>query len=576
MAPNSSRESFPIPAAAPPPGRQAIRIRVMAGFAVLVCAILGLGAFAIVRESDGGDAIAALGLQRLPGAQALDELATRVERLRARQAHMLLADAAGLPKLANDVVEAEAGIRGALMAYQPLALPGEEARQANAIAGAWQAYAGQTGRLPDMLRANDRDRARQVLLSDSVTALAALQEAVQVARTLRQQDTAALARLALAEADGTRLWLGAAICLCAALCIGLGFAIIQGVCLPLGRMAEAMRLLAAREPVGEVPGSGRADEIGAMAEALQAFRGSLSAAERVAGEQAAERTVKEDRRGRLDELVRQFEARVGGMVSRLATSSSALEGTARSMTDTADQTNRQATNVASAADDASGGVQTVASAAEELSASIAEISRQVAQSARISDKAVADAQRTDAIVRALADGAQKIGDVVGLITNIAGQTNLLALNATIEAARAGDAGKGFAVVASEVKSLANQTARATEEIGLQIAQIQAATKEAVDAIRGITGTIEEVSAIATTIAAAVNEQGAATNEIARNVQQTAMATQNVTMNIGGVSQAATQTGAAAAEVLGAASELSRQAEQLSGEVNTFVMGVRAA
>jgi len=221
-------------------------------------------------------------------------------------------------------------------------------------------------------------------------------------------------------------------------------------------------------------------------------------------------------------------------------------------------------------------VQTVASAAEQLTASISEISRQVLQSSRITERAVADARRTDTVVRALSDGAQKIGDVVGLITSIAGQTNLLALNATIEAARAGDAGRGFAVVASEVKNLAQQTAKATDEIGAQIGQIQTATGEAVEAIRAITGVIEEVSTIATAIASAVEQQGAATAEIARNVQQTAVSAHEVTSNIAGVSQAANDTGAAAAQVLSAAEGLSRQAATLTDEVNEFAAGIRAA
>jgi methyl-accepting chemotaxis protein len=221
-------------------------------------------------------------------------------------------------------------------------------------------------------------------------------------------------------------------------------------------------------------------------------------------------------------------------------------------------------------------VQTVASAAEELTSSIGEISRQVAQSAKITTKAVDDARKTDTVVRALAEGAQKIGDVVGLINTIAAQTNLLALNATIEAARAGDAGKGFAVVASEVKSLATQTAKATEEIDGQIHQIRSATGEAVTAIQGIVSIIEEVSAIITTIAAAVEEQGSATEEISRNVHEAAAGTQEVTTAIGGVSQAATETGAAASEVLSASAALSKQADELSREMHGFASDVRAA
>ena len=262
--------------------------------------------------------------------------------------------------------------------------------------------------------------------------------------------------------------------------------------------------------------------------------------------------------------------------SVLSASVTDLERTALAMTGTVKRTTTQAETVAVAAGAASEGVQTAASAANQLTSTINEISRQVAQSAKISNQAVVDAQRTDTIVRALADGAEKIGHVVGLITTIAGQTNLLALNATIEAARAGDAGKGFAVVASEVKNLAGQTAKATEEIAAHVSQIQSATGEAVDAIRAITGTIEEVSTISTGIAAAIEQQGAATNEIARTVEQMARAAADVRTNIGGVSEAVTETEGSAGTMLHAAGDLSRQTVLLSTEVGSFLAEVRAA
>ncbi|PDT89223.1 chemotaxis protein [Bradyrhizobium sp. Y36] len=321
----------------------------------------------------------------------------------------------------------------------------------------------------------------------------------------------------------------------------------------------------------------RGDEIGRMAETLEVLRQTALTARALEAEQAATKTrTEQEKRDALIALADRFDASVGQLVGLMASGSGELEHTAKSMSSTAEGTNRRAAVVGSAATEASQRVQTVAAAAEELSSSITEISRQVAQSAEVTGRAVDSARRTDTIVRALSDGAQQIEHVAELISSIAAQTNLLALNATIEAARAGEAGRGFAVVASEVKSLASQTAEATREIGDKIAQIQGATKEAVDAIGGITATIEEVSRIATSIGAAIEEQGAATAEIARSVSQTAEATKEVTTNIGGVSTAANETGNAAGMVLTAASNLSKQAEQLSGEVGTFLAGVRAA
>jgi methyl-accepting chemotaxis protein len=357
----------------------------------------------------------------------------------------------------------------------------------------------------------------------------------------------------------------------------LSWLITRDVLGALQRLQGRMLSIATGSIDQAVAETDRGDEIGRMAETLETLRQTAMTARALEAQQIeAKQQGEQEKRDALISLANRFDASVGQLVGLMASGSTELETTAQSMTGTAQRTNQQATVVSTAAAEASTRVQTVASAAEELTSSISEISRQVAQSAKITGHAVESARRTDTIVRALADGAQQIEHVVELISNIAGQTNLLALNATIEAARAGDAGRGFAVVASEVKSLSSQTAEATKEISTRIAQIQGATKEAVEAIQGITATIEEVSTIAATITSSIEQQGVATAEIARNVTQTAQATQDVTSNIGGVSEAANETGNAAGLVLSAASNLSKQAEQLSGEVNTFLAGVRAA
>ena len=275
-----------------------------------------------------------------------------------------------------------------------------------------------------------------------------------------------------------------------------------------------------------------------------------------------------------EQLARDLENNVHSVLVELQQAGATLRTASQTMSGTADETSRQAANVASAAGQASSNVQTVASAAEELSSAISEIARQVAQSASIARKAADEARRTDVTVAGLSSAAAKIGEIVKLIATIAGQTNLLALNATIEAARAGEAGKGFAVVAQEVKNLATQTAKATEDITGQVGAIQTATNETVTVMKGIGATITEINEIATTIAAAVEEQGAATNEIARNVQQAAAGTSAVSHTIEQVTRAATETGSAATRVLQSSESVSSQSSRLESAIAGFLRSLR--
>jgi methyl-accepting chemotaxis protein len=346
---------------------------------------------------------------------------------------------------------------------------------------------------------------------------------------------------------------------------------------PIAYLTTVMEKLADGDLKVEIE-TGRRDELGKMAVAVQVFKDNAGEKVRLEQEQeASKQRAEEEKRQTMMEMADRFERQVKQVVDGVSSSATEMQATAQQMSATAEETTQQSASVAAASDEATANVQTVAATAEELSASIAEIGRQVNQSATIAANAVDEAETTNDTVQGLAEAASKIGDVVNLINEIAGQTNLLALNATIEAARAGEAGKGFAVVAGEVKNLANQTAKATQDISEQITAIQNETNDAVGAIERIRDVITEVNEIATTIATAVEQQGVSTQEIARNVQQAARGTQDVNQNIESVSKAAGETGAAANQVLTASQEMSRQAEGLRGEVDKFLQaGVTGA
>ena len=378
---------------------------------------------------------------------------------------------------------------------------------------------------------------------------------------------AAFARLVLIGIIGATLVAGI---LCA---LGSAYSISR----PIVAATKVMQLMANGDYRSAIPGAGRKDELGQMAQSLVVFKDGLLEAERARLDNSERmRQVEADRKTSMATVADQFQATIGSIVESVAAASGELQSAAGELTGTAETTEHLSGQVADASEQASINVQGIASAAEQLTAAFQEIARQVDVSSAMAGKAAQEAQVTDSRVTKLSHAAGRIGEFINLITAIAGQTNLLALNATIEAARAGESGKGFAVVAQEVKVLAAQTAKASQEISDQIAEIQATTTDSVGAIKDISATIQQIQDIAATIASTVSEQSAATMEIARGVQNAANGTAEVATNIGKVSTGASATGSAAAQVLLSAESLSAESSNLNTAVERFLSDIRAA
>ena len=362
------------------------------------------------------------------------------------------------------------------------------------------------------------------------------------------------------------------------LMIGGGlFSVGLGVIQPMTGMTDVMARLAGGRLDIEIPSLHRADEVGAMARAVQVFKENAERVQAMESEQAALKLkAEQDRKAAMGQVADGFEQAIGRIVQMVSSASSEIEVAAGSLTRTAEANNTLTATASSASGRASGNAQSAAAASEQMASSVTEIGRQVQQSETITDIAVRQAEQTNERIAELSQAASRIGEVVKLIAAVAEQTNLLALNATIEAARAGEAGRGFAVVASEVKALAAQTAKATEEIGAQIAQMQSATQQSVSAIKAIGATIGQISEISTAIAAAVEQQGTATQEIARNVQQAAQGAIEVGGCLADASRGSADAQAAARQVHGFARSLSQQGNALKIEVGKFLETVRAA
>jgi methyl-accepting chemotaxis protein len=343
---------------------------------------------------------------------------------------------------------------------------------------------------------------------------------------------------------------------------------------PLTEMAGAMGRLAKGDTALEIPGRGRSDEVGSMAEALERFREQAEANAAFEAAAAIERAARDRRQAMVESLTQEFGGSVASIMDRLRVSAGSMRDASVFMASATEQTRNRVADTAEGAQQNSSNLSAVAAATEEMTASVTEISRQVAEAARAAQDAVERANTTGATVRGLAESADQIGDVVRLITDIAGQTNLLALNATIEAARAGDAGKGFAVVASEVKTLASQTARATEQISAQISAIQAATGDAVGAVQEVANAIQRVNGVAGAIAAAVEEQDAVTRDISASVQSVAKQNDEAARAMREVSDVAEGARTSSGTVKVAAETVADVTGQLGEQMNGFLSGMR--
>jgi methyl-accepting chemotaxis protein len=207
----------------------------------------------------------------------------------------------------------------------------------------------------------------------------------------------------------------------------------------------------------------------------------------------------------------------------------------------AKRTQEQSEQASSSVSMAAMNARMVAGMMGEMQRGLSDVSRQVNEWQKLSEKSQAETEHTVENLKEFTAEVNRIASSVEVIETIADQIRMLALNAALEAARAGEYGRGFAVVASEVKELARQAAHAAEEVNLRLQSIHGAEARVEASVRTVYEGFAGVGKFTASVITSMTEHHASLDTITQYAQETAESAEGVVATLDGISSAAAET-----------------------------------
>jgi methyl-accepting chemotaxis protein len=524
----------------------------------------------------------------LPSVAVLGKSTANFELVRVRLARAIMAETPEQKAKAVSAYKAAvAQVDQSLQAYAPLVGDDRDALLYQTILKQWSDLKPPLEQVAQLSVQGHQSQANQLFQNEIVRDAEAMQQTLETttnyniseakrhtAKTV-DEAKAAIQRSTVAGAAG--------------LILGLFILSLFGrrVTSPLSKLEKAMEAMAQGQLDIEIPGSGKRDELGRIARALDEIK--LSIARRAVTDGNLQLAVQQQVTGALEQALLALKSgelthRIGeefpGKYQRLRDDFNAmieaLEDQIREVAAASTTVRAGASEISAAAQDLAARTEQQATTLGETTSTVMALTESVtnaraaavvaAQAAREAEKEATNSGRQmgDAVtaMTSIAATSEKMRSIVAIIDGISFQTNLLALNAGVEAARAGDAGRGFAVVANEVRGLAERSSKAASEIAELIVT---SGKEVQQGVEMVSQTQASLSRI---VQQAIDVSTMIADLSQKCVQQTE-AIEQVNGVIGNLDNATQLNAALVEEAAAAAASLANESERLAQVVGRF-------
>jgi len=509
-----------------------IRSTLLGLFALMAVLIAGQGWFAVSRLANLNHETVEITDNWLPSVNAIRELAYDTARYRNSIAlHVLSTDDAAMAKLEKDIEARRHAVEEVQGRYAKLISSPEERAVFERFVAAWREHETMTAKVLETSRANRNEEARDLYGERQREVYGKAVDILDQLIKINLDGAAAAKSVSESVYTQSRALIIGVIAVAVMLAAGAGMLVLLRVIRPLVALIQPLESVAAGNFTVAVPGVGRKDEVGQIADAVQTMAQKMS--QTIAEIKASGREV-----------------------------TNASAEIATSTTDLSQRTEEQAASL-----------EETSAAMEELAATV----RRNAENAQLANqdaattRQVADrggqvvAKAVDAMAK-IEESSRKISDIIGVIDEIARQTNLLALNAAVEAARAGEAGRGFAVVASEVRSLAQRSSQAAKDIKDLITNSNGQVKDGVDLVNKAGESLTEIVESIKKVAVVVSEIANASAEQATGIDQ-------INKALTQMDEVTQQNSALVEENAATAKTLEHQAKAMDEQVSVFQIAV---